>query len=403
MPTLVQINTVINSRSTGRIAESIGALAIKQGWDSFIAYGREPKNSSSKSIRIGKPISIAIHLALTRLFDIHGLCSFFATKTFLKKLDLIKPDIIHLHNIHGYYLNYNLLFKWIKENNIPTIWTLHDCWPYTGHCAYYSFNKCNKWQKQCHRCPAKKSYPQSLLFSNAKRNFLKKKDSFSVIPNLTIITPSTWLRNELEKSFLNKYKCVVINNGIDLSIFYPRTNTSSEKTIILGVASVWEKRKGLDDFIKLSGFLSNDEQIILIGVTEKQIKKLPSNIIGYTRTENQNKLAEMYCKATVFVNPTYEDNFPTTNLEALACGTPVITYNSDGSPETITHGKTGFIVEKGDISGLLTHIREIKGLGKKHFSSACIQASKSQYDMNVNFKKYIDVYNDIMKGSEFTS
>lgn len=398
MPTIVQINTVINTCSTGKIAEDIGKMAIANGWKSYMAFGRNERPSELSPIKIGNWLSVCLHVFMTRMLDKHGLCSYFSTKRFIKKLEKLHPDIIHIHNIHGYYINIKLLFEWIAKNDIPLVWTLHDCWSYTGHCAYYSYVQCDRWRIQCNSCPNKHTYPQSIFLSNAKRNFELKKKYFTSPKTLYLVTPSEWLGAEVKASFLNKYPLCVIHNGIDLSIFYPR-NAYSDKHIILGVASVWEKRKGFDDFLKLSKLINANEVIVLVGLTEKQVKKLPANIIGYTRTENQNELAELYSKATVFVNPTYEDNFPTTNLEALACGTPVITYDTDGSPETISD-TTGYVVKKGDVLSIYQVISKIENDGKLRYRNECVNRAKDLYDKCNNYLEYWNLYNQLIKTRE---
>jgi len=399
MAKLCQINTVVNSGSTGHIAEIIGNISQTNGLESVIAFGRNPKESNSITFKIGNKLDFFIHVLLTRVFDKHGCGSIFATIRLIKYLTLEKPDIIHLHNIHGYYINYGILFNWLKKKKLPVVWTLHDCWTYTGHCAYYSFVKCDKWKKNCEKCRNKSSYPASYFFSNSKINFIRKKNSFTKLErdNLILVTPSNWLCNELKESFLNKYECAVINNGVDLSVFKPNSNyLDSDCSIILGVASIWEKRKGFNDFLELSKYLSSDERIVLIGLNESQIKQLPNNIIGIKRTENQEELALWYSKSLVFINPTYEDNFPTTNLESLACGTPVITYNTDGSPETVGEN-TGFVLEKGDIKGLYNKIQFIKRKGKINYVESCRKFAEEKYDISKNYQEYIKIYKKMLE------
>ena len=345
---VLQVNSVVNTGSTGRIVESIGRILLKNGHSSHIAFGRDSKPSESNLIRIGNEIDIYFHGVKSLFSDRHGFGSKSATKKFIKEIDLIKPDIIGLHNIHGYYLNIELFFKYVKEKNIPIIWTFHDCWPLTGHCAFMNCNKCKNCQDM---------YPRSIFINQSIRNFEDKERIFSGVNNLKIITPSIWLKKIVENSF---FSCEVlcISNGIDLNQFKFNPNHSKlndklnlkGRKIILGVANTWDKRKGLVDFIKLSRIIDKKFKIILIGLNKKQIKLLPNEVIGVGRTESISELAEYYSIADVFINPTYADNFPTTNLEALACGTPVITYNTGGSPEAIDE-KTGIVVKQGDIIG----------------------------------------------------
>ena len=399
MPTLLQINTVINSGSTGHIAEELGKLAIANGWKSYIAYGRNPRPTASIPIKIGSRLDVLFHVLVTRLFDLHGLASRRATKRLVRQIEEIKPDVIHLHNIHGYYLNYKILFTYLAHSGVPVVWTMHDCWAATGHCPYYTFVQCIVWQTRegCRKCPQKRGYPKSVLFSNAAYNFKCKRKYFNLLSEkqLTLVCPSKWLSGEMAKSYLGHYRREVINNGIDLDVFKPSASNADggKKFIILGVASVWDSRKGLADFVRLSAFLGDDEEIVLIGLSESQIRNLPKKIRGISRTENQQELVKWYSKATVFVNPTYEDNFPTTNIEAIACGTPVITYRVGGSPEIIDEA-TGFVVPAGDIDGVYMRIKEIERNGKDTYSARCIERAQKHYDKARQFGKYIELYNE---------
>lgn len=395
MKKLLQINTVVNSGSTGHIAEELGEEVMKNGWKSYIAYGRNPRPSSSMAIKIGSKFGIYLHVMLTRFFDRHGFGSYFATKQLVRKIREVNPDIIHLHNVHGYYLNIKVLFSFLKKLDIPIVWTLHDCWSFTGHCSHYAAVGCNKWQTKCFRCPQKKQYPKSFI-DNSKRNYFDKKNLFTGIKNLTIVTPSDWLAGEVKKSFLKKYTVKVVNNGIDLNIFKPSKSSHCEK-IILGVASTWTERKGLFDFYKLAEILPPEYKILLVGLTEKQIKALPEKIKGITRTESVAKLAELYSAAAVFINPTYEDTFPTTNLEALACGTPVITYRTGGSPEKIVDGKNGFVVEPGDIDSVCECVKKIIADGKQKFTDYILDSQQKEFDKKNFVKKYFEIYENLLK------
>lgn len=397
MPTLLQINVTANWGSTGKIAEDIGKLAIDAGWDSWIAYGRGNPTSQSNLIRIGNDWDMRIHGLQSRLFDNHGLASKKVTEDFIHRIKEIKPDVIHLHNIHGYYLNYQILFRYLKEYDVPIIWTLHDCWPFTGHCAYYDFAKCSRWQTECHDCPQLKSYPASVWRDRSSKNFLTKKDSFLGCRNLTFVPVSDWLNRELKKSFLSDYPAVTIHNGIDLSVFTPSETTIKDSTqkVVLGVASVWDKRKGLEEFVRLRKLLPENYHITLVGLSNDQISTLPDGITGIRRTENVRQLADLYSMADVFVNPTLEDNFPTTNLEALACGTPVITYRTGGSPEAIDDA-TGFIVDYQDVETLA---RQIVTVCETNAISAnvCRKRAENFYNKKIVFQQYITLYNNCLK------
>lgn len=402
MPILLQINTVVNSGSHGRIAEEIGQLVLAKGWNSYIAYGRNDRPSQSKLLKIGNAVDIKIHGLQTRLLDRHGFGSKKATIKLVEQIKEIKPNVIHLHNIHGYYINIEILFNYLASSRIPVVWTLHDCWTFTGHCSHFDLIGCNKWKTGCFSCPQKTEYPASYLFDNSKRNYSSKYKLFTSVKNLTIVPVSNWLGNLVKKSFLNKYPQHLIYNGVNLGIFTPQNNKSSKiklrignRVMLLGVASGWSSRKGFEDFISLSNFINPDCVIVLVGLNDKQLKKLPSNIIGVNRTENIQQLAEIYSAADLFLNLTYEDNFPTTNLEALACGTPVLTYNTGGSIEAVTPD-TGFIVEKGDLNAVLAAIDIIKTKGKSAYTSYSRERAVNLYNKDDRYMEYLKLYETLI-------
>lgn len=401
MKKLLIINVTANSGSTGRIAEEIGQTAISNGFDTYFAYGRLARESKCKLIKIGKKLNVRLHGIESRLFDNHGFSSRIATKRFIKEIERIKPDIINIHNLHGYYINVKILFEYLNKTNIPIVWTFHDCWPFTGHCSYFDRYNCTKWETECHSCPNKHGYPSSLLLSRAKRNFNKKRKLFSNYKKTTIVTPSNWLSDITKQSFFKGKNIVTINNGTDLTTFKIVNGNKrhslnlQNKKIVLGVASIWDKRKGFDDFIRLNELLSDDYKIILVGLNKKQIESLPENIIGIERTESVHELAELYSMADVFVNPTYSDNFPTTNIEALACGTPVITYKTGGSPEAIDE-MTGIVVEQGNINKLKEAIESV-AKDKAMYTEKCRERAVNLYNKQDRFNDYINLFNSLTK------
>lgn len=388
---ILQINTTVNSGSTGRIAEEIGRVLIDNGHESYIAYGRNDRPSKSNTIKIGTKKDVYKHSLKTLLFDQHGLGSSKATKNFLKQVDTIKPDVVGLHNIHGYYINYKILFEYLKFKQIPVLWTFHDCWAFTGHCSYFDSVNCVKWQTHCNRCPKTADYPKALV-DRSYKNFDDKKEAFLDVNKLKIVTPSHWLSNHVQHSFLKDYPVEVIHNGIDLELFKPhRSAFNPNEKIVLGVASTWDKRKGLEDFKSLRKTLPLSIKIVLIGLSQKQLETLPEGITGISRTENIEELIAWYNKASVFVNPTYVDNFPTTNIEALACGTPVITYNTGGSPEAIGDDSSlGEVVEKGNIEKLKDAILSIK---KDDFSiDSCRKRAELSFNSQDRYLDYLKLY-----------
>lgn len=361
---VLHINSVCGIRSTGRICTDIAEVLCNKGHECKIGYGRElvPPPYQKYAVKIGNSLDLKIHAFLSRIFDKSGFGSKYATKKFIKWIKQYNPDVIHLHNIHGYYINIEILFSYLKKCNKKIIWTFHDCWPFTGHCCYFEVAKCDQWHTGCKKCIQLRRYPQCIFKGNSKNNFIKKKDLFIGVPNLIIVTPSIWLSNLVKTSFLRTYPLHIINNGISTDIFKPTISSFrkkynlSDKKIVLGVSTIWDKLKGLNDFIKIAAMLDEKFVIILVGLNKSQIQKLPRNIIGIQRTNNTKELAQIYSTADVFVNPTYEDNYPTVNLEAQSCGTPVITYITGGSIESVPRK---YWVKQGDIEAMVSKIYEV--------------------------------------------
>lgn len=351
------INSLAGCGSTGRIAAEKCRELMKEGHQCLLAYGREKANCEDiPTIQIGKPLDYKLHGLRCRLLDDHGFGSKAPTRRFLQAVKEYDPDVIWLHNIHGYYLHIGLLFEYLKTSGKKIIWTLHDCWSFTGHCAYFDFAGCDRWRTGCHHCPQKKSYPASMVWDNSRRNYKTKRELFTGFSDLTLITPSQWLADLVKESFLGEYPVEVIHNKINTEVFRPRTsdfrkkNGLEGKKLILGVASVWDERKGLRDFRKLAQLLDDSCRIVLVGLSSEQIRDLPKNMLGITRTNNAVELAEIYSAADVFVNTTYEENYPTVNLEAKACGTRIISYDTGGCKETMDENDV--LVPKGDVQKL---------------------------------------------------
>lgn len=399
MPTLLQINTTANWGSTGKIAEQIGLHAMANGWRSIIAYGYYLNPSKSELIKIGSKWSVRWHRQISKYGMGDGRASKCATKTLIKQIEAIKPDIIHLHNIHGLYLNYPILFDYLNSIGIPVVWTMHDCWPFTGRCAYFDAVQCTRWQSGCGECPALQLYPKTKRDTSAE-NFELKRRLFTAKHSLVLVPVSNWLKGLVGQSMLRDCRCQTIHNGIDIESFKPTQAASlkgaSDKHLILGVAAQWGERKGLEEFYKLRDRLDVDTyDIALIGLSDEQIAALPTGITGIRRTQNVDELAAYYTRASVFVNPTYSDNYPTTNLEAMACGTPVITYRTGGSPEALTPD-TGIVVEQGDIEALTEAITMVCDKGKEHYHDACRRRAEEHFDKHICFDRYLDLYNELL-------
>lgn len=399
---IIQINTVANSGSTGRITEQIGQQIIAAGHESYIAFGRRSLPSTSELISLNDQKGQALHLLKTRLFDRHGFGSQGATRQLLGALDRLQPDIIHVHNLHGYYLHIGLLFEYLKAKQIPVVFTLHDCWTFTGHCSHFESAGCYKWQTECHQCPNIKKYPSSWGMDQSTRNFRDKKRLLTGLQNAVIVTPSNWLKKHVEASFLEEYPVQTIYNGIDLSVFQPNIPLNRAQygipdhaTIVLGVASTWGPSKGLADFIQLRGLLPETFQIVLVGLTPEQIQSLPPGMTGIHRTENTRDLAALYGAAAVLVNPTYADNFPSVNIEALACGTPVVTYETGGSPEAVLHPQSK-VVEKGNYRALAEAIVSIGHSLSLQDRMECRAVAGQYFDQNKQFQQYITLYQTVL-------
>lgn len=400
---LVQINPVIRSTtSTGKIMKGIAAVATEAGWESYAAYsrGRDGVPAGVDGLLpVGDKVSVAFHLLLTRLFDLHGRGSVVATRRFVKRLRSLDPDVIHIHNIHGYFLNYRILFDYLASAGKPVIWTVHDCWLYTGHCYHYASAGCDRWQSHCGDCPQRKAFPSSWIADRSYRNFDDKRRAFTSVPSFTVVTVSEWMKNEMSRSFLKGCRFEVIHNGIDTDTFSPQEETGlreklgiGDRRVILGVASLWNREKGLEDFARLDSMVDHDrEVIVLVGIKEGQKAELPRTIITVARTADVSQLAELYSMADVLANPTWQDNYPTVNMEAISCGTPVVTYRTGGSVETI-NGETGFVVEQGDVKAMLDCIRGIEAAGKEAWRDGCRRFALENFRQQERFGDYLKLY-----------
>lgn len=405
MPKLFQINTVANWGSTGRIAEGIGEAASRSGWTCWMAYGRGRPESRMRLVPVGSKWDMYRNGALARLLDNEGLNAHRATRRLIATMRELEPDVVHLHNIHGYYLNYPRLFSYLAEAGMPVVWTLHDCWPLTGHCTHFDFLGCDRWKTECSHCPQLKEYPASLWLDGSRRNFALKKQAFNRLRNLTLVPVSDWLADLTRQSHLGGHAIRRIHNGVDLQRFRPldgRRETVREKLgisaphYVLGVASTWTARKGLSDFVALRALLPADKvQIVLLGLTAEQARQLPAGVIGLRRTDSIEEMVGLYSAAAAFVNPTWEDNFPTTNLEALACGTPVITYRTGGSVEAVDTA-TGLVIRRGDIPALATAVKQVCSRpDPETMRKACRERAECLYNREDRFAEYVRLYEDL--------
>lgn len=399
---VLQINSVCGIGSTGRIATDIHSLLIKNGYESYVAYGRDKNRYSEEAIKIGNKLSIYTHVAKTRLFDKHGFGSKLATKNFINRIKMINPDIIHLHNLHGYYINIEILFEFLRERKKPIVWTLHDCWSFTGHCTYFEYSGCKKWKTQCQQCVAKKNYPKCIIMDNSFNNYYRKMRTFADLNDITLVTPSRWLANLVNESYLKSYPLKIINNGVNLDTFKPVNSKFRDKYgihnkfIILGVANVWDQRKGLSYFLELADKLGEDEIIVLVGLKGKQLKHIHEKIIVIKRTYNLEELVDIYSGSNVYVNPTLEDNFPTTNIEALACGIPVVTFDTGGAAESVK-GNTGVVLKEKNTSEIYHSIKLIKKMSNDNYLDNCRKRAKDYYNKMDKYEEYMNLYLSLLK------
>ncbi len=394
---IVQINATCGVGSTGKICVGISTSLNKQNIENYILYSSK-SNGYNLGIWCSDDYYIKIQAIKSKIFGNYGFNSSKATKKMIKELNRINPDIVHLHNVHGHDCNLELLFSYFKEKKIKIFWTFHDCWAFTGYCPHFTMAKCNKWKYCCFDCVQRKDF--SFLFDKSKKLYNEKKRLFQGL-DLTVITPSRWLADLVGESFLKDYPIKVINNGIDLSVFKPlkssfreKYNISSSKKIILGVSFGWGVKKGLDVFIELSKrFDSEKYQVVLVGTDSKVDNTLPKEIISIHRTQNQTELAEIYSAADVFINPTREENYPTVNMESIACGTPVITFKTGGSPEMLDE-TCGSVVECNDIDALEREV--VRVCTEKPYSEAECVKKALEFDQNERFDEYIKLYERVI-------
>lgn len=398
---VLQINTFIGSTSTGNLTYDIYMTNKKYGNECIIAYGRLDKKSCLDSYQISNKIDYTLHGLWTRITDLNGLGSRLVTRKFIKFIEEYKPDIIHLHNLHGYYLNLPIFFDYLYKKDIPVVWTFHDCWPFTGHCPYYTNIQCEKWKTQCNKCPKKREHPASFFWDNSHYNYNMKKDIFTKLNRLVITPVSNWLANEVKMSYFRDCDIRTIYNGVDLERFKPIRSSLfrekyklEDKIILLGVAINWVESKGLSDFVKLSKIIDDKYRIVLVGLDSEQRKGLSENIIGLGKTESIEELVEIYSTADIFVNPSKEETFGMVTAEAMACGTPAVVYNTTASPELVDES-TGVVVEVGDIVGLYDAIKKID---KADMRSACLTRARDLFDKRKNQKKYLEIYEELVMG-----
>lgn len=398
---IYQLNTFCGVKSTGRIASEIAKLVKADGGECRIGYGVPGISEDSKPFahRIGVKWERKIHAAIRKLFDAEGYGSWFATQQLKRDLIAFKPDLIHFHNLHGCYLHLPSLFRTLRKLDVPVVWTLHDCWPFTGHCAYFDYSGCERWKTECHHCIQQKNYPICVGLDGSKRNHRMKKNAFSSLRKLCFVAPCEWMTDHLKASYLGHYPVRVIVNGVNPAVFHPVESTLreryglTEQKVCLSVASEWDQRKGLNYLKDAADILGERYTFVVIGLSDDQIASLPSSMIGIRSTADTNELAAWYTTADCFVNPTLEDNMPMVNLEALACGTPVVAFHTGGCPEAVDE-TCGIVVPKGDLSALCSAVSE--ACDPSFTPQASIGRSK-QFDCQQTFQNYLDLYKELIQ------
>lgn len=395
---VLMINSLCGVRSTGRVCTDLAVMLETQGHDVKIAYGRGnvPERFQKYAVRIGSELDIKCHGVKARLADASGFGSILATKRFLNWVEDYDPDIIHLHNLHGYYINVELLFQYLRHCGKPILWSFYDCWSFTGHCAHFDYNKCDKWQTECNRCAHLSEYPRSYLDKTAV-NFQRKRQLFTGVPNLQLIVPSAWMRSMVEKSYMKDYPCHVLPNGIDLSQFSPRESNIrtqmeiGDRHLVVGVSSVWHKMKGLDHINRLAQALPKEQySILLVGGNDKGNWIDPS-ILRISHTDSIAQLCEVYTAADVFINPTLQETQGLTTLEAFACGTPAVVFNSGGAAECVDDS-CGIVVTKDDFTALKDAV--LLACEQKSFAAEACFSKAKVYDKNARYQSFLQLYDD---------
>lgn len=392
---IVQINGGAKG-STGKIMMGIAEVARAQGHEVLCASPITSTNRDAGAdcgyYRIGTYNSRRMNVALARITGYNGCFAWIETHKLLKEIDKFHPDIIHLHNLHDSYINLPMLFSYIKKHDIPVVWTLHDCWSFTGQCPHFTMVKCDEWKTGCHDCPQYKEYPSS-LYDNTKMMWRLKKKWFTGVKNMTIVTPSKWLAGLVKESYLRDYPVQVINNGIDLNVFKPAEGGGgNDKYIVLFVSFGWNVYKGIDVIQKLSELLNDSYQLVVVGTDDFVDAMLPMRVKKIHRIQNQAELARLYSRADVLANPTREEILGMVNIEANACGTPVVTFNTGGSPECIGE-QGGIVVEKDNVNEMCKAI--ISVCETKCFSKKMCVKQAAKFEQEKKYAEYIGLYNRI--------
>jgi len=392
---VLQINAVYGRGSTGTIVRDIERLCFQNGIDCFVASPDKAVSKSRNGYIIGNVMDHKLHALLCRIHGKQAYFSRLATRRFLRYVDGIKPDVVHLHNLHSNFINLNLLLSYLAEHDIRTIVTLHDCWFFTGGCFHYTAAGCDKWLSDCRNCPKKDADTPSVFSKRSARILADRKKYFSAIPRLVVTGVSDWMTGEGRKTFFGKRECLTIRNGIDLNVFKPTPSDFrkrlglEDKFIILGPASKWllpVNRPVLDYF---AANMKSDEVLFLFGACQGGADGLPGNVCLYGYSTDREELAALYSMADVFANVSREDSLSLINVEAQACGTPVVTFDQTGLRETV-NGVNGFCVKAGNARELYRAVQRLRELSVD--KDAVREFVSEKYESGKTYKSYRDIY-----------
>lgn len=418
----LEITIEANTGSTGRASEALCDALANEGWNCIIAYGRTNHQSKHKTYKIGHRLDQLWHVAISRLFDAHGLGSRLATRRLIKFIKTSQPSVIHLRNIHGYYIHYPMLFEYLVTVKIPVLWTLHDAWSFTGHCSHFAAVGCDKWKTGCGGCPQVSEYPKSMWLDRSAQNYAMKKEYFTQVPTLQLICVSHWLTEKVKQSFFGGQVPIhTIVNGVNTEIFKPLNDVNAIEAVrqkygitapkvVLSMARPWSRKKGFYDILQLSELLAQSRaaskvQVVMVGINDREKRYLPQNVVGIHRTENLSDLCALYNLADVYLNASVEESFGLTTVESLACGTPVIGYDNTGTreilsgiqgldtPDLLSHtGNVQALFE--NVSGLL-RMEKIRNLQDSQSAVVFREHILVNYNKNRQLNEYLGLINSV--------
>lgn len=384
------VNGVVDYGSTGKIVRDLADGLKDQGHDVSMVFGRHQAHELQNTVDVSSKLGFYHHYFGSRILGKHGQYSKRATKQTIQEIERFKPDVIHLHNLHGYYLHVPNLLKYLAKAGIPVIWTLHDCWMISGSAAYFDYYGCDVWDQGCQKCHNTKEYPINQFGLHQIQNLKWKQELVSQLSQLEVITVSNWLNELISSTFFQKHQIHTIYNGINENVFTPSPKSQSTQIKLLGVANEWEKRKGLDDFIALNEKLDDRYEITLIGLSEAQVAALPSDMVGITRTKDQKELAQYYSDADIYLNLSVEETMGLTTIESLACGTPVITYNKTAVPELVDES-VGLVVEAHDLNALQEAITKV--YESDTYKTETLVDYAHRFTNDIMISNYLKIYN----------